>query len=387
MKTLRIYDKLYDISEFAARHPGGSDVLDAWKDGEDATDAFREFHHGSPQALVALHGLPSTPLVPAPRKASNAFADLRRRLVAQGLFRPSARYYARKVAEIVVLLGAGYVRASPALLGLGLQQAGWLSHELLHRRLLERSAAALRKWATLLLGCLVLGIAPSWWVHRHSLHHAKPNTPGVDKDIQTEPLLTWFRRRCLGTPTAAASSPPPPPPPWYARYQWAYVWALLPMAKISWTMQSLAVAAPEETGLILARYLAMGMVLGWKQTVFADAWAGFFMAFVFIQSHAGLVAHPADGFYAAQARTAHNLSTDPLTTWFTGGLNYQIEHHLFPTLPRRSFAAAAPQVRDACRRALKVPYRQVGLLRSTLGVARTLSLSGRAEGSDTQPNQ
>ena len=74
--------------------------------------------------------------------------------------------------------------------------------------------------------------------------------------------------------------------------------------------------------------------------------------------------------------TTRNVSTDPLTTWFTGGLNFQIEHHLFPRLPRHSYDAVAPRVRAACA-AHGVRYEQLSLAGSTLLVLRHLQAMGR----------
>ncbi|CAE7910165.1 sld1 [Symbiodinium sp. KB8] len=44
-----------------------------------------------------------------------------------------------------------------------------------------------------------------------------------------------------------------------------------------------------------------------------------------------------------------------MTHWFHGGLQYQIEHHLFPRLPRHNLGQVAPRVRALCKK-YDVPY-------------------------------
>ena len=55
-------------------------------------------------------------------------------------------------------------------------------------------------------------------------------------------------------------------------------------------------------------------------------------------------------FYKLQILTGRNITPTPLIDWFTGGLNYQIEHHMFPTLPRHSFPRARPLVQSLCKK-------------------------------------
>jgi len=60
-------------------------------------------------------------------------------------------------------------------------------------------------------------------------------------------------------------------------------------------------------------------------------------------------------FFSKQVRTSRNISGGWWATILMGGLNYQIEHHLFPNMPRDSLRRAQPLVRAHCA-ALGVPY-------------------------------
>lgn len=244
---------------------------------------------------------------------------LRTEFINQGLFRPSALYYSRKTLEVVVLACVGIWWRQALLLGLAMQQAGWLSHDIVHRQVL-RDAPVARKIAAALVGSFGAGMTPVWWCRKHSLHHALPNVRGVDEDIATDR----------------------PRPDW----KYVYAWPLF-------LLTTLSCAHFAEAALVVAHYFVMHAVVGWKCAVLADLVAGALLAAVIVQSHGGK-AYPDSSekipFYIAQVRATRNASPDALTTWFTGGLNYQIEHHLFPTLPRHSFGHVAGRVRAACRK-------------------------------------
>ncbi|CAN0533948.1 unnamed protein product, partial [Laminaria digitata] len=58
-----------------------------------------------------------------------------------------------------------------------------------------------------------------------------------------------------------------------------------------------------------------------------------------------------------QVRHSGNFSNgNPLVTHAMGGINYQIEHHLFPSVSHMLYGEIAPIVRDACRE-FQVPYK------------------------------
>ena len=66
--------------------------------------------------------------------------------------------------------------------------------------------------------------------------------------------------------------------------------------------------------------------------------------------------------------------------WFTdlllGGLNYQIEHHLFPSMPRASLRHARRLVREHCER-LGIAYCETSLIGSYRAALSYLNLLGR----------
>ena len=65
------------------------------------------------------------------------------------------------------------------------------------------------------------------------------------------------------------------------------------------------------------------------------------------------------------------LVLTPFLRRFHGGLQYQIEHHLFPRLPRANLRRVAPRVRALCQ-CHGIPYRQLGFLEATAEIVGTL---------------
>jgi fatty acid desaturase len=64
-----------------------------------------------------------------------------------------------------------------------------------------------------------------------------------------------------------------------------------------------------------------------------------------------------------------------------GGLNYQIEHHLFPSMPRPNVRHAKTIVEDFCR-THQVAYLETGLVASYTQALRHLNTIGRAARAD-----
>jgi acyl-lipid Delta6-acetylenase / acyl-lipid (9-3)-desaturase len=85
----------------------------------------------------------------------------------------------------------------------------------------------------------------------------------------------------------------------------------------------------------------------------SQSMGGFLLALVFVLNHSGRPVLNKDvlqtkGFYELQVLTARDIDPSPFLDWISGGLNYQIEHHLFPTLPRHNYHLVAPHVQEVC---------------------------------------
>jgi fatty acid desaturase len=102
---------------------------------------------------------------------------------------------------------------------------------------------------------------------------------------------------------------------------------------------------------------------------------GFYMGVAFAPNHKGLPVR--DGaedeldWLTRQVVTSRNLRSTLLTDMLFGGLNYQIEHHIFPSMPRVNLRRARPIVRDFCL-SHGLPYAEVSVLESYRQVSRHL---------------
>jgi fatty acid desaturase len=105
---------------------------------------------------------------------------------------------------------------------------------------------------------------------------------------------------------------------------------------------------------------------------------GVYMGASFAPNHKGMAIIPAGvklDFLSKQVLTSRNIAGGWFMTQFMGGLNHQVEHHLFPNMPRPQLAKARVMVREHCI-ANDLPYTEVGLFRSYGIVIRYLNEVG-----------
>lgn len=270
-----------------------------------------------------------------------------------------------------ILLGDSWFQLLIAgALGILLTQVAFLSHEAAHKAIFTSGRANER--LARILGAGIVGMSYSWWASKHTRHHANPNQVGKDPDIEIDTisfieedaakasgLLGFVTRRqgWLFFPLLTLEG---------LNLHFLGVKHLLSRKEIKgrWA----------ELGLISLRFgiyliplflfLPLGMAfafLGVQLAVF-----GLYMGASFAPNHKGMpvVAHDAKlDFFTKQVRTSRNVSGGWWATWLMGGLNYQVEHHLFPSMPRVHLAKAREIVRDHCK-TLNVPYTETTLWRS-----------------------
>jgi fatty acid desaturase len=106
------------------------------------------------------------------------------------------------------------------------------------------------------------------------------------------------------------------------------------------------------------------------------------MGATFAPNHKAMPLVPADvklDFLGKQVRTSRNIAGGGWATVLMGGLNYQIEHHLFPSMSRPHLRAARILVREHCR-SNDVPHVETNLLssyRTVIGYLNRVGLAAR----------
>ena len=319
-----------------------------------------------------------TPAPDCPRGTD--YAELSRRVRQAGLLDRRLRYYAWKISLTAVALVVGWAAfavignswwqlADAAFLAVVFAQFGFLGHDAGHSQVFStrRSNAILG----IACGNLGAGVSYDWWTGKHNRHHAHPNTEGADPDITMGALAfsPASARKAQGIQRLVF------------RYQAYLLVPMLFLEALSLHASSIRrVAGPRcrrrtwEAILLGAHFAAyLGGVFLVLPPVKAVTFIlvqqgllGFYLGCSFAPNHKGMPILPASDktdFLRRQVLTARNVRGGRLTDFVLGGLNYQIEHHLFPSMPRPSLRRAQPLVAAFCAER-DVSYTETSLLAS-----------------------
>jgi fatty acid desaturase len=328
------------------------------------------------------------------RRRGSDYAALLSRVRQAGLLDRRPTYYTVKIAinaALVVAGWAGFVLlgdswwqlVTAAYLAVVFTQTGFLGHDAGHRQIFRS------RWANelvgLLHGNLAIGLAFGWWVDKHHRHHAHPNQEGLDPDISIESIAftdTQARgRRGVGR--------------FLARHQARLFFPMLLLEAVALHVASVqALRRPGyrhqvREGLLLAAHLivyftAVVLVLSPVRAlvfvVVQQCLFGVYLGCAFAPNHKGMpiLAEDDDSdFLRRQVLTSRNVRGNWLVDFTFGGLNYQIEHHLFPSMPRPSLQRARPIVRAYCLQQ-GLPYVETSLSDSYRQALRHLHAVGRS---------
>jgi fatty acid desaturase len=267
--------------------------------------------------------------------------------------------------------------ANALLLAFAMVQVGFCAHDVAHRQV-ARDRRVGEPLGRLLwnLGC---GVSLAWWRDKHLRHHRHPNVPGRDPDLYA--VLAFDR---------ADAARRRGPLRWIARHQAVVFPVLVAFTALYFQALSLGYLVtrrprgwPLELATLLARHgallaLAVGALGPWGAGAFLAvhyAAAGVYMGCIFATNHYALPLQES----ADAERILHitrNVRTGALGDYLFGGLNYQIEHHLYPMLPRYLLRATAAEVRARCARE-GLPYLESGWIRAMADVLRAFHDVGR----------
>jgi fatty acid desaturase len=330
--------------------------------------------------------------VPPPR--GSAYAELSRQIKSAGLLERRPGYYARKVATTLALCGGGVAAfvlvgdswwqlAVAACFAVVSTQLGFVGHDAGHRQIFRSGRANLV--AGVVLANVGLGFSYGWWVDKHNRHHAHPNDEDKDPDIGAGALVfTTAQARASGRVSRL-----------FYRFQ---AWGFFPLlllealnlrvASVRYLISDRTRPRTREAVLMAAHvlgYLAFVFLIlpPVKALVFIavhQALFGLYLGFSFAPNHKGMPqltpAQDAD-YLLRQVLTSRNVRGHWFTDIALGGLNYQIEHHLFPSMPRGNLRKAQRIVKAYCA-AHRVSYLEMGFIASYAQALRHLDTVGRS---------
>ena len=335
--------------------------------------------------------LPSS--APPSAERGTDYAVLSRQIRQAGLMQRRTGRYVWRIAATAVLLIGGWTAfflvgdswwqlAVAAFLAVIFTQLGFLGHDAGHRQI--SGSRRVSYVLGILLGNLGIGLSYGWWVGKHNRHHAHPNTEDADPDISI-PVLAFSGGQAAGARGFSRI---------LFRWQAYLFFPLLLLEALSLHVSSIRALAgrdgrrqlPEVTLLVLhvAGYLTAVFVVlpPVKAIVFIVVQQGLFGLYLgvsFAPNHKGmpiLAAGDKTDFLRRQVLTSRNVRGGWLTDLALGGLNYQVEHHLFPSMPRPNLRRSQPLISEFCRQH-EVPYCEVSLAASYTQALRHLSAVGR----------
>lgn len=326
------------------------------------------------------------PLTTQPRTRDFGYSALLAQAKADGLLDRSLVTYLPRLITIGTLAAAtvfAFLRlgdswwqlAVAAFSGIVLAQLAFLGHDAGHQQV-SRSHRCNESFGKV-LATLGVGLSYDWWVDKHNRHHRHPNQIGSDPDV-ARGVLVW---------TDAQADRQRGPFRFIARHQAGLFFPLLLLE--GWNLQVASVLALRharwrigEGALLVVRVIAgltvLLLVLSPLRTLeflaIQQAVLGLYLGVSFAPNHKGMpLIDETDrlGFAQRQVLTSRNIAGGRIIASLFGGLNYQIEHHLFPSMPSRYLRRCQPMVQAFCA-AQSLPYTQTGVLTSYAHSLRSL---------------
>ena len=315
------------------------------------------------------------------RNSGSDFAPLLRAVKAEGLLDPRTGWYAAGIAANLAALAAvitGLVFLgdtwwtlflAPPLAVLWTRTA-FVGHDAGHAQITRNRKAS--RAIGFVHANLLLGMNEAWWNDKHVRHHAHPNHIDKDPDVGVGALV-WTRKQAAQREGFARR---------LTRHQAGLFFPMLLLEGFALKIYGFRFLRRQPareralSGGLTAVHLALYMTLllttmsPGKATAFAlvhHALFGLHLGMSFAPNHKGMEMPDPDGdrwsHLQRQVLTSRNVRGGVLTDWFLGGLNYQIEHHLFPSMPRPCLRLAQPLVKAHCA-AIGMPYAETGLIES-----------------------
>ncbi|ORC86636.1 putative delta-5 fatty acid desaturase [Trypanosoma theileri] len=364
-----INGRLYDCRDF--KHPGGS-ILRFFSGSGDATEAFLEFHERLPKAKKLLQMLPNRvasqtggadPKETARlEKLSRDFRKLHDDLRQEGHFKASYFRAIYLLTEVIIMHAIGlwilmntkYWIPACIILGIAEGRCGWIEHECGHYSFFGISWLD-KKIQEICYG-LGDGMSAAWWRTQHNKHHAAPQKLRHDVDIETLPLVAFNRvvaKRVRKNKLARR---------WISWQAYLFAPVTTSLVALYWQLylhprHMIRRRCYTEMISVLCRWFCIIAICYHMQFTVLQSIGGYLFLqsfgaiYIFVQfslSHSHLdVLSANEQIHWVEHASIYTMNISPhwMTNWWMGYLNFQIEHHLFPSMPQFRFAKIYPRIR------------------------------------------
>tara|TARA_B100000035_G_scaffold276520_1_gene254252 strand:+ start:6656 stop:7918 length:1263 start_codon:yes stop_codon:yes gene_type:complete len=372
--------KYYDISSL--KHPGGSVIKFYSGNNIDATQAYNSFHVRSKKADKFLKSLPSreanmdklseqyNSIVPGQTALLDDFNKLTKQLEQEGFFNPSPLHIMYRLVELLFmhilgfymlfsLSNIGYKLAGITVLGMASGRCGWLMHEGGHYSLTGN--IEIDKTMQIILYGLGCGMSGSWWRNQHNKHHSMPQKIGHDVDLNTLPLIA-FTKKVVKKGGMSTKT-------WISMQAYLFPIVITFLVATGWQFYL------HPRHIIRTKNIYEGAALATRLTLWHHFVTGYFglstsiaiyclynwiaANYIFINfavSHTHLPVVPSDDVSVDWVRYSaiHTMNVSPgpfnFIDWWMSYLNYQIEHHLFPSMPQYRHPEVSYRVKELFKR-------------------------------------
>ncbi|CAI9153619.1 unnamed protein product [Rangifer tarandus platyrhynchus] len=397
---LVINRKVYDVTGWADRHPGGRQVLNHYA-GEDATDVFRAMHPDPDIVRLYLKPLLIGELAPEePNQERNKnsrlvedFQELRRTLETMNLFNANLGFFFLHFGQLLILealawvivwhFGSGWLITMfiSLLLTVAQVQGAFLQHDMGHLSIFKKA-----KWNRLMqkfvMGHLK-GLSAKWWNNQHFQHHVKTNIYPKDPDVDLSPFLVIGDLQPVKYCKKIK----------FINYEKQHLYfcmvgvhLFMPIAFNLKSMQEMYRRRYwEDIAWVSSSYIRYfitfvpfygifgTLVLMFLVKFLESPW----IAYITQMSHIPMKMSNEENqnWFSTQVLATCNVEQSFFNDWFTGHLNFQTEHHLFPTMPRHNYHKGAPLVKSLCAKH-GLPYVNKPMLKAFGDIVRALKKSG-----------
>ncbi|MEU9480400.1 acyl-CoA desaturase [Streptomyces sp. NPDC048191] len=310
------------------------------------------------------------------------FARLSRRITEAGLLERRPGYYTIRLSLVTGLFAMGWCAffwlgntwwqmAVAAFLAVMFGQTALIMHDLAHRQVFRRRRAS--EISGQLFGNLGVGMSYGWWMNKHTRHHANPNHEELDPDVSPY-IFVWSTEQARRSDGLLRK---------IGGHQAYLLFPLLTLEAFNLHVASLrALRSPSmrnrnrllESALLLlhngaflsALFLVLSPDKAFAFLAVNQCLFGVYLGCTFAPNHKGMPTITGEqqlDFLRRQVLTSRNVRGGWFTDIMLGGLNHQIEHHLFPSMPTVHLRRAQVIVRDYCAE-IGVPYHETGLVQS-----------------------